>query len=72
MALNETPSSLSDYLLSNTTCDSSLNLLFCNEQVPFLPQRRLEFVDENMAKSTRHLGEGAFALTVTVYVLILF
>ena len=55
MPLDETPS-LTEYVFPNTTCDSGLDLLLCNEQVPFLPQRRLQFVDK---KSTRHVGEGA-------------
>ena len=57
MPLNETPPSLMDYVLPNMTYDSGLNLLLCNEQVPFLLQRK---PDEKTSKSTRHFGEGAF------------
>ena len=63
--LDSTPDCLLvDHTLSSI--HSGLNLL-CYEQIPFLPRRKLEFVDYQQQKSSRPFGEGAFMHCVYVH-----
>lgn len=62
--LDSTPACLLvDHTLSSV--HSGLNLL-CYEQIPFLPRRKLEFVDYRQQKSSHPYGEGAFMHCVYV------